>query len=995
MAKRKKQFVFTSAHLARVGSVAGILFVLTVVFSFNTHLRFLAFGIDYVFGISGLFVLGAAMIAAFLYSLIVPTGKRIPVRFILGTLFLFFGLYILFPFLGFAGKEDPNNLKLVTDAFDQAYHSVGTGLISDLKLGGGVPGYLLEAFLFKSGGIALVLSISIVLLLLSANFYFWPLIIKLFRFARARIAINKANKKKAKQEEAAASVSPFGIPMPEENITPEVNDYEPPIPQEDYRMPVKDSYSDPAPVSMPNFAPASRTLFPSRRSLRVGANEGRTMPQAIESKPIEAPSPDRPFVASTPLRTSGFHKAYFGVVPPEMSEEVVIPVVEEKPRKVMAPVSIDGIFEQEDSQTPVANEPPVQESVPEVPAFEVAAPSYLTPTPEPKNEPVAPINVPSAPLVEERPEPRQEEPQPEIIAAPSFVTEPVPSIEPAIVVPPAQAPAVPPSPAPAAEPEPEPVVSAPEAPKAKDPLAEEEAEELPPYQLPSIDLLQDVENAQDLEEMERDCQVKEAIINKAYADLKAGAHVVGHIIGPSVTQFSIQPDDDVSVSTLGRFQKDLELRLGGLPTRFAERVSGMSYCALEVANAVCRTISFKELFTGMPPLNGKNNMLVPFGEDITGKVRYADLTELPHMLVAGTTGSGKSVFIHGLLFSLLMRNRPEELKLVLVDPKRVEMNKYRDLPHLLCPIIKEPSEAKVALKKLCDEMDRRFKVFENANVQSIRDYNDDYCEYAHKKKMPFIVVVIDEFADLVGAEKEVSDHVLRIGQKARAAGIHMIIATQRPDVKIITGTIKSNLPTRIALTVASTVDSQTILGVKGAEELNGKGDMLIDCVQVAKKEFVRAQGAFVTSRDMRVIGDFIRNQMGPKYDPDFLDLTEKEEEIPGSASSGGGAPIDMGVSESTLGAIKAAGDEEKYQMIKAEVMKREYTSISQIQRDYSVGFPRAGKIYSRLLKEGIISLDSPNSSRGAKVVVHASETPDEENPGASSDNTTTSWSEEY
>ena len=971
MAKRGRKFVFTPTHLARISSLVGMVFVLTIFFSVNTHLRFLIAGIDFLFGLAGLYVLGIYLFIYCAFHLVFGLKRHVPKRLFVSVILIFFGLLLLFPDIGFAGMENARNPDLFLDAWKASYQTIGMGFLSDLRLGGGIIGYSISGALVQSGNRFWPIFISSVLLFVACIIAAWPYIIAGIRKMRAKAAIAKAEKAQRKQDELADSVSPFGIAMPSENINPEPKEeeYVPPVPE--YKPP-EDSFT---PTLMPEFAPASKTLMPSRRSLRVKQEAPKQEP--LPQTQLVAPTPDKPFITSSSLRTNGFKKAYFGPVDVEKEKEVVIPVEENQPKRVFAHIGEEELKPEDIPvfEVPAPDLPPLQKEEPK------PAPVEVIPAAEslPVEEPSFTMSVAPAPIITPAPEP-----EPVVASEPVVEPEPIP-VPPVVPAAPAPMPAPMPTPAPAPVAEPEP---------KKDDLGIEEAEELPPYELPPLTLLQGMENAQNLEEMEADCANKEMIINKVFADLKAGARVIGHIIGPSVTQFSIQPDDNVSVSTLGRYQKDLEMRLGGLPTRFAERVSGMTYCALEVANSVCRTISFRELFMGLPPLNEKNSMLVPFGEDITGKVRYADLTELPHMLIAGTTGSGKSVFVHGLLFSLLMRNRPEELKLVLVDPKRVEMNKYRDLPHLLCPIIKEPSEAKVCLKKLCDEMDRRFKVFEKANVQSIRDYNEDYCEYAHKKKMPFIVVVIDEFADLVGAEKEVSDHVLRIGQKARAAGIHMIIATQRPDVKIITGTIKSNLPTRIALTVASTIDSQTILGVKGAEELNGKGDMLIDCVQVAKKEFVRAQGAFVTSRDMRVIGDFIREQMGPKYDPDFLDLTEKEEEIPGSVAATG-AGFEEGPSESTLGAIKAAGDEEKYQMIKAEVMKREFTSISQIQRDYSVGFPRAGKIYSRLLKEGIISLDSPNSSKGAKVVVHASEPSNEGIPGASTENTTTEYSGDY
>ena len=951
MAKtKKKDKAFSKTHLGRTFGIVAILLPLTVFLSANTHLRFLAYGIDFLFGLVGIYGLGIPLMLWGVYRLVHGHSKPLSKRLFFGWLFCFLGALVLTHDLAWMGQESSADMNPFFSVLDNAKNTLGWGLIGEIKIGGGTIGLTLAGLLMSGGGRGLVIGASSVSLLLGVVLLCWPLFLKAHERGQTQVALREAKKKKAQQDEIAAQVSPFGVAMPNEPLSMEEEQEGKPG-EEKTRLTTRE---------LTSFAPASKTLMPSRRSLRVRPAEQPLAQKQPETPTYRDDSGLAPFKSNGPIKTSGFRKAHFGAE----EEEALPPVIPTTPKPNYTSVS----FPDDDAAATIAVSqepffPQAEEEPKPTPTFEVPRPSFVAPEPipEPVPEPSPQTEIPESPA-----------PRPSFVA-PEPIPEPIP--EPAPM--PAQpVPARMPEPEPKPEPKPEPV----------DPEA---AVPWPPYELPPISLLKDIENAQNLDEMEAECAEREAIINKVYSNLGAGAHVVGHIIGPSVTQFQIQPDDNVSVATLSRYVKDIEMKLGGMPTRFEERVSGLDTCALEVANSVCRTISFKEMVSALPPLNGKNNMLVPFGEDIYGKVRFADLTEMPHMLIAGTTGSGKSVFIHGLLFSLLMRNRPEELKLVLVDPKRVEMNMYRDLPHLLCPIVKEPKEAKVALKKLCDEMDRRYDLFEKSGVVRIRDYNEDYCEYAHKKKLPFIVAVVDEFAELVMQEKEVADYVLRIGQKARAAGIHLIIATQRPDTKVITGTIKSNLPTRVALTTASYFDSQTILGVKGAEELNGKGDMLIDCSLVARNQFVRAQGAFVSSRDHRVIGEFIRNQMGPSYDPYFLDLSEKEEaEAPNQGA--GAATFDVAPSESTLGAIKAAGDEEKYQMIKAEVMKREFTSISQIQRDYGVGFPRAGKIYSRLLKEGIISTDTPNSSKGAKVVVHASEPDPSLNPGSLS-SSETSW----
>ena len=919
--------------------MAVLLFGLTILFSANTHLRFLAFGIDFVFGLAGIYVIVLPLAAWGAFHVVFGNSKRIPWRIYLGWALTYLAVALMLADIGGVGFATAKSTEPFLQAIEEARTTIGKGLLSDLRFGGGFLGYLVVGGFLDAGVRGWGIALYVLFYLGALTAFFWPLLVRLIAYIRAQIALKKAHKEQKRQEQMAAAVNPFGVALPEDNIAP----------KEEFREQRQSTRE------LSEFLPASKTLLP-KRSLRSRTAEQASAPLP-ERVPAPAsiapePAPVPAYNPNAPLRMSGLQKAFFG---PRKDDATPAPAPS---FQSYAPVTFPGpTLEPVPEPEPVPAPAPAPEPEPEpapIPVFD-PVPSFLAPTPAPAPMPT---------------------PEPEIVPE---VVEPEPVIVPVPMPMPSPAPAPKPAPAPAPEPEPEPEV---------DPDA---AVPLPPYTLPGLDLLKDAENQQNLEEMERDCEEKTAIINGVYNDLHAGARVVSHIIGPSVTQFAIQADSDVSVSTLSRYVKDIEVRLGGIPTRFNERVAGMSTCALEVANSVCRTISLKELVSALPPLNEKNNMLFPFGEDITGKVRYADLTELPHMLVAGTTGSGKSVFVHSILFSLLMRNRPEELKLVLVDPKRVEMNKYRDLPHLLCPIIKEPSEAKVAFKKLCDLMDKRYRVFEAANVQNIRDYNENYCEIYNKKKMPFIVAVVDEYADLVGAEKDIANYVLRIGQKARAAGIHMIVATQRPDIKIITGTIKANLPTRVALTVATSFDSKTVLDAQGAEDLNGKGDMLIDCVQVAKKEFVRAQGAFVTGRDMMVVGDFIRKQMPPSYDPDFMNLQDEEDNIPGSvASSGGGGGYDPGPSEATLASIKAAGDEEKYQMIKEAVMAREYTSISQIQRDYGVGFPRAGKIYSRLLKEGIISTDTPNSSKGAKVVAHSAGSAAMENPG-SLDSSSTEW----
>lgn len=481
----------------------------------------------------------------------------------------------------------------------------------------------------------------------------------------------------------------------------------------------------------------------------------------------------------------------------------------------------------------------------------------------------------------------------------------------------------------------------------------------PPYELPPLSLLKDYPLNDQEASMREECEKRAEIINQAFTDLHVGAQVVGFTIGPSVTRYDIQTDRDVSVSSIGKYIQDISVRLGGVATRYEQIVRGRSTSGLEIANTSTSIVSLKDMLSALPN-NPKDNLYVPFGKSISGETIAADLSDFPHLLVSGSTGSGKSIFMHALIMTLIMRNRPEDLKIILIDPKRVEFGKYRDLPHLLCPIIKEPSEAKMCFKKLVDEMERRYTLFEFAGVSNIRQYNSEYAPEAGTEKLPFIVVFVDEYADLVDTAKDIGELVVRIAQKARAAGIHLVIATQRPSVNVITGTIKANLPVRVALSVSSQVDSITILGQAGAEELAGHGDMLVDCSLIARNGFTRCQGCMVDNHEIRVVADFIRKEASVHYDPNFCDLVDHEQEEKAFLEAHP-AP--------TNAELKAQNNQNFYEQVRDIVMSQEFTSISRIQREFAVGFPRAGKIFAQLQNEGIVARES--SSKGSKVLIHS------------------------
>lgn len=445
-------------------------------------------------------------------------------------------------------------------------------------------------------------------------------------------------------------------------------------------------------------------------------------------------------------------------------------------------------------------------------------------------------------------------------------------------------------------------------------------------------------------------------INEILQNFRIGASCVGFVVGPSVTRFNVSYDSAVSVKTVSSAFDDIQLRLGGIVGRFQAIVEGEPYSGLELPNAVITTVGFKDILNSLPPFD-KKPLSVAFGKDISGKVIYADFSEFPHMLISGTTGSGKSIFIHSIIMTLIMRNNPDDLKIVLVDPKRVEMAMYADEPHLLCPIITEAGKAKVCMEKLDKEMERRYDLLAQSGSNDMKSYRE-YCkDHSDAEWLPYIVVILDEYADLVDRAKDISQYVVSIAQKARACGIHIAISTQRPSTNVITGVIKGNLPTRVALMTSSPVDSVTIIGEGGAEKLLGKGDMLVQSPLISRTGCVRLQGCFVSNKEIVRVVEYLKKNYKVEYNPDFMDLLDHSKD-PVTPSYG---PMDEG----------SVGDE-KYLDVREMVMQQDYTSISRIQREFGFGFSRAGKIFSRLQKEGIVAAapDSPGSSKGCKVLIH-------------------------
>ena len=472
------------------------------------------------------------------------------------------------------------------------------------------------------------------------------------------------------------------------------------------------------------------------------------------------------------------------------------------------------------------------------------------------------------------------------------------------------------------------------------------------FQVIGSHLLESYETAHALEVNTTMAAERKEIINNTFKDFNVGAEVMDYTIGPSITRYNIRYNSNVSSRAVANLVQDISIRLNGVSARFESVIEGQSTSGLEIPNVEITTVAFKDVYEALPDPK-KHPLAIAFGKNIKGSVIFADYDEFPHMLISGTTGSGKSVFVNSIICTLIMRNSPDDLKLVLVDPKKVEMSRYADMPHLLTPIITEPTKVKLVLDKLVDEMEYRYSLFSKNNATNIKEYNED-CEYNGNEKIPYILVVLDEYADLVEQCKDISFPVVSIAQKARACGIHIMLSTQRPSTNVVTGVIKANMPTHVALMTANYVDSTTIIGEGGAEKLLGKGDMLVQSPLVSRVGVCRLQSCFINRREIiKIVGE-LKSKYPTNFDPEFMNLEEQKPEVafaPGELSDGGG--------DNDFDA--------KYNSIKDWVMGQEYMSMSKIQRDCGVGFNRAGRIFNRLQQEGIVAPES-EGSKGCRVL---------------------------
>ncbi len=427
------------------------------------------------------------------------------------------------------------------------------------------------------------------------------------------------------------------------------------------------------------------------------------------------------------------------------------------------------------------------------------------------------------------------------------------------------------------------------------------------------------------------------ILEETFASFGIKAAVERAEIGPSVTKYEVKPAVGVRVNRISNLADDLALALAAKDVRIEAPIPGKSLVGIEVPNSEVATVTFRELWE-QSKTDANKLLEIPLGKAVNGSVRSFDLAKMPHLLVAGSTGSGKSVAVNGIIASILMKARPDEVKFMMVDPKMVELSVYNDIPHLLIPVVTNPRKASRALQKVVDEMENRYELFSKVGARNIAGYNAKVAEYNAQSEykqvpLPLIVVIVDELADLMMvASKEVEDAIIRLGQKARAAGIHMILATQRPSVDVISGLIKANVPSRIAFAVSSGTDSRTILDENGAEKLLGRGDMLFKPID--ENHPVRLQGSFISDEDVERIVAFVKNQAEADYDDSFDPGEVSESDIESGGGDDGGDPL--------------------FEEAKALVIETQKASASMIQRRLSVGFNRATRLMEELEAAGVI-----------------------------------------
>ncbi len=448
-----------------------------------------------------------------------------------------------------------------------------------------------------------------------------------------------------------------------------------------------------------------------------------------------------------------------------------------------------------------------------------------------------------------------------------------------------------------------------------------------PKRMPKIDIPIDLLSSSAEKPTSGDIERNKETIFNTFKNFGIDVEMGETKVGPTVTQFTLKPDEGVKLSQITTLGNDLALALAAHPIRIEAPIPGKSLVGIEVPNKSVAVVKLKELLMSKEFKKRKSNLTIGIGKDVAGNMWLEDIGPMPHLLVAGSTGSGKSVMLNSIILSLLYQNSPDQLKLILVDPKRVELSVYNNIPHLITPVVNEVDKTINALRWVVSEMDRRYQLLSKTGHRNIAAYNQD-----NGNIMPYLVVAIDELADLMSvAANEVEAAIVRLAQMARAVGIHLILATQRPSVDIITGLIKANITTRIAFAVASQIDSRTILDTAGAEKLLGRGDMLFTSSQLSKPK--RLQGAFVTDEEINRVVAFLKSKGEPEYQEE---VTQKV------------------VDKTLAGNFEDMGDDELVGQARDIVVKAGKASASFLQRRLRIGYARAARILDILEEQGVI-----------------------------------------
>ena len=489
----------------------------------------------------------------------------------------------------------------------------------------------------------------------------------------------------------------------------------------------------------------------------------------------------------------------------------------------------------------------------------------------------------------------------------------------------------------------------------------EEPTNIGDYKLPPISLL-NVPKKVNTKANEENITTNIKLLEQVLTDFDIHGKVVAAHVGPTVTQYELELKSGTKVNKILSLNKEIALALAAKDVRIQAPIPGKNTIGIDIPNKVTTPVSLREVLAAVPKDKEDSKLLAVLGKDIMGNPRWMEVNKTPHLLIAGATGSGKSVCVNSIITSILMRAKPDEVKLVMVDPKKVELSMYNGAPHLLAPVVNDPKKASIVLKKIVEEMEHRYDLLSDSGTKNIEGYNKLMQKKIDSgdttaKKIPYIVVLIDELADLMlVAAKEVEDSIMRITQMARAAGIHLIVATQRPSTDVITGVVKANIPSRISFAVSSSIDSRTILDMTGAEKLIGKGDMLF--LPMGEGTPTRIQGSFVSEEEVQKVVDYTIKQQKAKYDETFTNITDKP------------------VGASSYDEKDDKYDDPLYNEIVDFVIKSGKTSASLLQRRFRLGYNRAARMIDLLEERGIVG--PPNGSKPREVLVKYDDKSDSE-----------------